>query len=293
MTRKDDEMEDQQLLVRLADTAREADREEHQGVDPRWDELAAGSLSTAEVEALRTDSKRRLGANRTAELFDLFNPLGTEFQQRVRESIREQSRFAASATQRGERQEPTTATPPATPRLGWRRASGWLAAAAVVLVAGTLLLRERTSPTPLVEYTPTLAGAVVEQRGPADPGIATPYRFVTGNRFALTLRPATSVAKPVEVRTFLTHRGALRPWPVAAQVAASGAVSIAGRVPDEIPLPTGRSQLWVVVARTGELPRDGQLIEDLGGRHSSAEGPICEPLTPSVSICQVSVLFEE
>jgi hypothetical protein len=99
-----------------------------------------------------------------------------------------------------------------------------------------------------------------------------PSRFVPGNSFEMVLTPSAAVAGRLEVATFEQRDGRLLAWPAPVAISEHGAVRIAGRVGEDIRLPTGDSSLVVVVGRPGSLPSAAELGDRLARGEPLAGG---------------------
>src|SRR5262245_17386152 len=129
-----DDPEDR-LLSELADLARQRD-----GLDERWDRLAAGTLTAEEEAELRALAETSPEAHET---WEAFRPLGPEFQARVVD------RIATGLPKKGWRAR-VLPFPPTPARIG-----GWIAAAAA---AAAVLVRVLWPSGPLPEYQMAVSG---------------------------------------------------------------------------------------------------------------------------------------
>lgn len=297
-------MNDDELLRRLAEAAREEERAERDRLDPRWDGLAAGRLSEEDEAALRRRAEESMEARQALETF---SPFGDDFRARVVRAAREQLGPAAApspaaaevdtgwteAEGQSERpderlrgdglaglrvpDEPAPRGAAPAERAAWTlpressrsRPSLWAAAAALAAAVLAVVLWPEAGRAPLPGYQAVLEGALRVERGPGDPGVSEPAwpeatAFAPGNRFELVLRPETAVEGAVEVRTFRQEGDSLVPWPLPAETPEGGAVRIAGTVGREVELPSGESTLVVVIGRRGDLPSPGEVLTRLG-----------------------------
>jgi hypothetical protein len=263
-------MNEDELLRRLAEAVREDEPEERGGLDPRWDDLAAGRLSTVEEAALRSEAEASMAAK---EALAAFAPLGAEFRARVVRDSQELLTVPATAPAEGERsrrdRSADAGRPEARrPRRSLRLRRWWPVAAALAAAALLLVVWPGGEQAPLPGYEVSLRGPVRADRSPAPAAADSPWEvpavFAPGNRFELVLRPDHAVAGPVAVRTYRQEGGDLRPWPLPVDGPHDGAVRIAGTVGREIDLPAGETMLVVVLGRPRELPAAEEALARLG-----------------------------
>jgi hypothetical protein len=107
-------MNDDELLRRLAEAAREEERAERDRLDPRWGELAAGRLSGEDEAALRRQAEESMEARQALEAF---TPLGADFRARMVREAREQLGAARAAADAEAAGRPATASPAADAEL--------------------------------------------------------------------------------------------------------------------------------------------------------------------------------
>jgi len=242
------ENEDDDLLRKLGEMARDEAESERARWDERWDRLAAGTLGAEEEEELR----RLAGASTEAgEAYEAFRPLGAEFHAAVAAAIATQAAeppaAAVAVTERGGTAEPgggrLLSFPGSVRRLAaWGAALG-AAAAAIVALIGRV--------PPLPAYTMAeLSGGSRTTRGE----LAEAPRYAPGDRFEAVLQPSTAVRRGASLGTaaFLQRGGELRRLEVETEVDSSGAVRVSGRLDPE--LPAGSWTLWLLVGRRGALP---------------------------------------
>lgn len=227
-----DDPEDR-LLSELADLARQRD-----GLDERWDRLAAGTLAAEEEAELRALAETSPEAR---EAWEAFRPLGPEFQARVVDKI--------AAGQRAWWVFPFS---PAV----WFRGLVTAAAAAAVL----LLVVPPDAPLPDYQIA-SVKGGSSETRG------EQPRDFAPGDRIQAVLRPETASRTRVEAQLFLLRDGELRPLEAQSETA-GGSVKMNGKLDRD--LQPGTWTLWAVVGRPGELPDPAEL-QSLAAR-SQARG---------------------
>jgi len=85
------------------------------------------------------------------------------------------------------------------------------------------------------------------------------FRFAHGSTLQIVLHPEEPVTGAVEVETYIEHAGTLTPWSAPIRVWEEGAARIKGRVGEDVTLPPGESDLYVVVGRPGQLPAAAEL----------------------------------
>ncbi len=270
--------DDDELLRRLAEAAREDEAAESARLDGRWDALSAGALSPADEETLRREAETSM---ETRQAYEAFSPLGAEFRARMVKELR--GRLGAEPSQ------DVRATPARLPSLPARRAprlerfarlrrgplrwAGFGAVAGLAAAALMLILRPGVEQTALPEYSLNLRGAVREMRSaePESPPHSIPV-FAPGNLLELVLTPRQPAAGGLEVQILAGRSGDFRPLPVPVETAESGAVRIAGRVGEAIDLQRGETTLLVVIGRAGSLPPARELAVLLGPRdHAQGE----------------------
>lgn len=263
-------MNDDELLRRLAETAREEERDERDRVDPRWDELAAGRLSAEDEAALRRRAEESMEEKQALEAF---TPLGADFRARAVRAAREQIGPPAKPAEDAAAADPGPAVRPfRLPERERRWPVRWAAAAALAAALLVLVLWPDAERGPLPGYQAMLTGTVRTERGPgaegaegsAAPAWPETASFAPGNRFELVLRPESAIEGPLEVRTFRQTAGSLVPWPLPSEIAEGGAVRLAGTVGRDVELPPGESTLVAVVGRRGALPAADVLLARLG-----------------------------
>jgi hypothetical protein len=187
-------------------------------------------------------------------------------------------------------------------RLGGRTRRLWLgasAAAAALAAALLVLLWPAPAREPLPAYTARLAGGTQEWRAgePEPEGGEAGGRanLAPGNALEIVLRPGESVAGRLAAETFLFRGGRLEPWPVPLQVSEHGAVRIAGRVGEEIPLPSGEIDLVIAIARPGSLPSARELEARLAqlAEAAGAGGAACRSFGRDALWCSLPVIVRE
>lgn len=222
-------MDEHELLRRLAAHVEQTDIVPTD-FDPRWRQLAAGTLSAEELEALRAKA-----GEDAAMLEDLFRPMEASFR----------SQLAAQWTK--ERKYPARPTS-SNWWLSKRRAA--LAFAAVAAVALIWISVPFTTVHPaLPHYTLTTEGHTKIWRGTPSPGALDHYQ--QGAPLQWLLRPDEPFADEVKVRVFLRSGEKTQEWPVDVEISQSGAIRLSGSVGVELDAPQGTHEVLVVVASPG------------------------------------------
>ncbi|GMV42177.1 MAG: hypothetical protein AMXMBFR64_38930 [Myxococcales bacterium] len=251
------EMTDEQYLRALGSAVRGA-RQEGDEDDPRWERLAAGTLSAEEDAALRELAQADPAI---AEAHEAFRPLGLDFQAAVMASWRETPRRGALRVLMPWREHRVRQVAPWP--LGRRRAA-WTGVAALAAAVAWLVLSPATLP-PLPSYGIEVRGGEVAARDVAAASGA--LELVPDSLVHVTVRPATAVDGPVGAVAFALGDGGPR---AVAQptVGATGVVTLEGTAGEVLGLPPGAWELVVLVGRPGVLPTDpaaGQrLLSDPG-----------------------------
>ncbi|WP_437927975.1 hypothetical protein WMF37_01635 [Sorangium sp. So ce291] len=157
-----------------------------------------------------------------------------------------------------------------------RRTPAVLVATSALAAAAALLLLFRLAPPrsqdqgsgpvappgaqsfpPVPAYAVAVSGGDQTMRGA--PGAAPEDGQATsvgpGSTLEITLRPATRVEGPLEVRAFLVRDGEARPWDVKIELSSQGAARIAGdRETLFQGVPAGRYGIALAIGRPGSLP---------------------------------------
>jgi len=255
-------MNEDHLLRALGQLAREEERAEKARLDPRWDRLAAGTLTAdeeAELHALAESSPE------AREAWKAFQPLGPEFQARMVEQI------AAELPKKGK----------VLPFRPAARIGGWLTAAAAAAAIAVMLLRPAAH---LPVYTAHLEGGAQTFRGSEPAPASGQPVFFPGSQLTLVARPSEPVkGRKLETRRFLspqTGTGDLTPWTPEPQIGEHGSVRLRGTLGQEIRISPGAWTAWVVIGRKGRLPSADELRSELlAGRSQPADWrSICNDL---------------
>jgi len=177
--------------------------------DPVWERLARGELSPSEDARLR---ERAAGDPELAALYEAYRPLDGAARQQIAARVEAGLRPSRGAV--------------------WRRAAliaAPLAAAAAVLLVVSVRMRQPAQPLALIpQYALALSGGDRATRS-GTPDDSGPVELHRGSHLEIVLRPATAVSHPVTVRAFLLQGADARPWDVAMERSADGAVRIAGQ----------------------------------------------------------------
>lgn len=271
----------------LRAVARAAREDEIEG-DPRWDALVEGKISAEDRAAL----EELAGSSRAqGEAWQALQPLDDEARSRMTDRILAQLQGEQQAEQppreqtaeqqpREQTAEPQAEQPGARviPFPARRRWGIALAAVGCAAAIALLVLTRRDAPSEfalgpqgdpqadsregsLPAYEIALVGG--ERAVRADPGATDTAQAIVlgpGSALEITLRPATAVRGPLEVRGFLVRGDQVQRWDVRADVSEEGAVRIAGE--REALFPKGLEGTWeisVAVGRPGTLP-DGAAV---------------------------------
>lgn len=250
-------MSEDQLLNALGRTAR--DDEAAAGLDERWDRLAAGTASAgevAELEALAASSPE------AREIYEAFRPLGAAFEARV------------VAAAQAELPRPSARLLPFR-HAGLRRWAPW---AALGAAAAALLLLVRPLPqAPLPDYALQLSAGDQTERGDEPTNGALPV-FTPGSLLTLRLEPHEVPEGEVEVRCcwfLLDAEGigdtaAVR-WQATVEAGRAGIVRVRGTVGEDFALSPGLWTMWAAIGRSGEMPREAEVVAALRGGLAEAK----------------------
>ena len=253
---------EEKFLDDLGHWAREEDALERRRFDERWQQLSAGTLSEEDDAALRA----RAEENEAVQLdYEAFRPLDKGFQERLLAQLPSQGRETPSgelavppaSDDSAPQQEPTTVTPFERPGKAsrWAPYRGWLAAAAILVVAitGGTLLR---GPQPaLPDYRSEFHGAVRTIRSDvADKPQEIPV-FSLGSPLRLTLQPERDVEEPIEQHFYLESKSQeRRRWVTDVEISPAGTTTALGTLGEDFVIEPGEWNLLVVYGRPGKLP---------------------------------------
>lgn len=252
-------MNNDRLLGKLGDLARQEGEAEKARLDERWDRLAAGTLTAeeeAELKALAESSPEM------REAYEAFRPLDADFQAQV-----------VSAINAARPPAPRPAPPEPRP-FPFRRIEVWLGAAAAV-AAGVLFFLRVPGPAlpPLSSgYEAHLAGGFKSDRGGEAAPANEPRIFGPGALFSLVVSPKQPLKDPGDVRVsaFLSSGAGqedlspLKPEP--AFKVEKGSVLLEATMGREIEIPPGDWVLWTVVARPDSIPKIKEIQNRLRSR---------------------------
>ncbi|WP_437730065.1 hypothetical protein [Sorangium sp. So ce1335] len=281
-------MRDDELLRAVADAARAEDR----ASDPRWSARIRGALDERELAALEELARRDAEGR---EAWEASRPLDGEARGKIVERILAGMEAPeppgdappARATPGAQAVGAAAAGAAAGQGAGKvlplpvkRRAPAVLAATGALAAAAALLLVFRLAPPgsrdqgsaptalpgapslpPVPVYAIAISGGEQALRStnrnpgaePAPGGEATSVG--PESRLEITLRPATRVEGPLEVRAFLIRDGGARPWDVKVELSSQGAARIAGdRKTLFRGVPAGHLEIALAIGRPGSLP---------------------------------------
>jgi hypothetical protein len=262
--------------------------------DPRWDRLADGTASAADLAALAVEAE---GDPAREEALALFTPLGSDAKERYLAAI-------AAVSSAGEAAAPDAAPAPApapdaapapapapdaapapapapdapapapdvptnvralslaAPRRPRRAFVGMIAGGLALAAAVSLVVLRRPAPGELPAYALSWSGGEGSVRG--EPPAETPA-LRRGTPFVIALRPA-SPAGAVEVRAFLVQGARVTPLDVEARVSPDGAVRLTGRIGDGVALTPGDAEIAVVIARPEAAEKGAAALAPAPGR---------------------------
>ncbi|MEP7126270.1 MAG: hypothetical protein ABJE95_35390 [Byssovorax sp.] len=247
--------EDPRLLA-LAALARE---EASDAVaDPRWDELAAGTISAEDRRALDDLAARSPEAEGAPALFA---PLGAAAESRFADAILAQitaDRGAVAPAPRAADARPKVAARSASPPRA-RSSSRWIAiGSGLAMAAGFALflaLRPTTGPAneALPAFETVFVRGVKEQRG-ADDG--EPIRVRAGAVITAAVRPAMPVKGPIAARAWLTRGASAVALATTFELSDDGAVRLVARFGSAQAIDPGAADLVIAVCRPEALPAE-------------------------------------
>lgn len=128
----------------------------------------------------------------------------------------------------------------------------WIAASAATVLAAAaavlLTMAPNASPLPAYEVVPMTAGET-PLRGPDGSEAGTLRTYASGSRIALTLRPATAVEAPVELRAALvTETGDSTPVVLMSKALGRGTLRVSAIVGQHLPDRPGNYQLELTLS---------------------------------------------
>jgi len=244
-----------ELLRRLgriaaADEALSAEEQE-------LERYCAGELPDERVRSLEARAEHDPAF---AQLLVAYRPLAPSLRARVAGQLVGQM----AAPVPGAGAAPAAAPRPRRVSRPWSRAVWASATGALAMAAGLALwIRNHPVEAPMARELPAyhaeITGGDREQRGPAAPP-AGPIRLRPRSRLEVVLRPATALAGPVAVESFLAPEGsipaaALEPVSLPVAISPSGAVRVAGVVEELFGARRGRWRLLFLL-RAGEARPD-------------------------------------
>lgn len=247
-----DEPTDDELMALLADEARLRDGDS----DPRWEELAEGTLSDAERDAFVAEQRTRATTPEEHARIDAMlvalQPLDADEEERLVAAV--SAAIVPELAVRPAAELPANVVPLA-PRV---RRNVWLGGAALALAAAAaILLVVRTGPA-LPSYGVEVSGGARVERGAEE---AT-ERFGFDDHLVVVLRPREQVEGAVVAHVHRVEGERLVRLDVPLDVSATGAVRLDARVGDLVSTP-GPAEIVITIAETPHAPEDPGVV-----RHS-------------------------
>jgi cellulose synthase operon protein C len=234
-------------------------REKDLMTDPRWEALAAGTISASDRAELAALAERSEAARLA---FEAFQPSDEKLSDDAAEGY----------AQKLARGVPEKAPSPANvvPLRRSRRGPALLAAACLAAAAGvSIFVRRQPDLAPIAEYEITPSGGEVDNR--SSPSSAGPsVRLGPRSRLVLTLKPRVDVAGDVDVTAALVREGEVRRWDPPTKEISKGSGAVRLIAPWDAAfkgVPPGGWDLVVAVGRPEALPR----AEDLAAVKSPPE----------------------
>lgn len=219
--------------------------------DPRWEQLADGSLSAEGRAALEAEAARDPAY---AEALRAFAPLSAGVRAKVLDAV-----LADGSVSRAQSAGPVPSLGAARER---RRAWAIGASAAALAVAAALALVWSPSPAlaPLPAYALELSAGAQAVRGEAPEAPTTP-EFLAGTTFELVLRPAEPARGPVSAAGVLVGNGLRVRWSPSFQRSDDGALRVRGPARDVLPVGPGVWAVLVAVGRPADVERAARALE--------------------------------
>ncbi len=209
---------DETTLALLRTTARERDPL----ADPRWDALARGELSEAELEELRAFAKE----HDLEAALEAFAPAPEGTDEALAELVLAARKKPDAPAQQVSKQG--DAGPPAA-NTGGRVIPFRRVVYAVVAAAAALLLffRATSNDADVSTYSLVLTGGNAITRSVDTTGELP--KLASGSAVDVILRPQTPEKGEVAARAFLVRKGQATPWNVTPSVAEGGALRVQGQ----------------------------------------------------------------
>lgn len=270
-------MTDDDLLHAVARASREAEAPDDVLDDPRWDELAAGTLSPEGVAELHAWAERD---PRARQALTMFEPLSDAVAERMADAalgaVDGDAPRAAPVPDGGASgrdappvaQLPVALPEPAEPparvipfaRRGVRVA--WAAGAALAAAAAVVLVLRGGAGAPLPGYELAFVGGDRAERSAPDP--TEQPRLSPASRVDVVLRPATATASGVDVRVLALAGATAKVVPAPFADAGQGVMRLLGPTRTVLPgLPAGEVELVFLIGKKGALPDDVEALRRL------------------------------
>jgi hypothetical protein len=215
-------MNDEEILELLADAASEKKSEE----DSKFrslDSLCRGAITREDQKRLRDDVRARHG---DTDLYDACRPFGAAELAGFVDAIADQQQSPHATDGMPEQRDNVVLL-----RSRWPRRLVWAAAPLAAAAALALFLRFAADPKALPPYVMEVSGGSQAYR--SEPSHATEVlRLPPGSRFSLTLRPQTTVDRPVEAHVFVVEADEARRVQLPVQTSELKAMRIAATVED-------------------------------------------------------------
>lgn len=221
--------------------------------DPRWEALAAGTISAEDLAALHALAARSPEA---AEALRVLAPLDQGVEDRIVAAARAALPRDEKKGERAAEDAKDTKVVPLAPR----RASRWPAIAGGLALAAAVVLGLSLRPASVREgalpaFEPVLTVGVKELRGDAP----EPVLLARGAAITAALRPAAPVAGKVAARAWLVRgEEAVGLATSEIEVSADGAVKLTMKRPAGRAVAAGAADLLVLVCRPDALPPEGE-----------------------------------
>lgn len=208
-------------------------REQEAAVDERLELLAEGTLSSQEAAELRE------ALSENPELYEAFEPLGSEIESRLVE--------IAHAGLSDHEEAATENVVPLTSGRRWRRMVAPLMAVAAAAALVAIVPQE----DPLPKYDYAVLAADKMERGDFD---AEELRLRNDSIISMQLRPNEPITGDMEAAVFVRINGVVHKSDLSPEVSASGAVRVRGRAFDVLGITHGKADIALVVCRVGLMP---------------------------------------
>lgn len=243
------------LLDQLAQIAREETLEASRRLDERWDRLAGGLASDAEIDELRGMAD---ASGEHYEAYQAFKPLGPDFEQRVVSAIVtrldiDRARPLAAA----EAEVAALATPPPPATFG-RKLYALYGGLGAAMVAAALFLLLPSGPMPhyILREPPSLQA----NRGLAEIPLGAPI-VADGMYLDLEAIAAFEPETLPAAQLFVAKKGLpLEPCSLEPRIGTDGRVIFYLKIGADLELPFGESKLVLVLGRPGSLPTGEELL---------------------------------